>query len=829
MASENRSQGGILLQTFGSLKESSDEEFKKIEEAINEGDDDMLDRIRDWLRDNSVKTVNENQATALHLAASSFRIEVAKLLLEHGADPNMVDDEQKTVLHYLCALPSKNNITAFFKLLLDQKKIDHFNPIDTENLTPLHFAAENGHLEVVNELLEKGADMKARDDIGDTPVHKAADAGQTKIVEVFFEKDADCVVLPGYNDETPLHKAVFDGHIETVKLILGYKPNVNARSTNDETPLHFVAFGGSIEIAQILLNEGAEVNPLSNKYTKSPFHKAAYFGQAKLAIFLLENKADVSNAAFRDIISEGYETIAKAVIENDQWPLALRGRYKHRGKYTTALRELIVKMPDVALQVLDHCIVETPDCYDRKGPDYYVVYNYEFLDDVPEEEVKIERREPWKKKTYGCSYDEIRRRDSEPPLTQDLSHPAFSKHPLQIMVDQKELDLLKHPVVGSLFHYKWKRFGIIGYVVNLLTYVVFLSLLTAFALLVPNPQSPQCACTNNTVPTENGTLVNCPYTTAELKAFLIVSSAIVLLLAVARLFFETIQFITKRLSYLTDWINWVEVIQYVTTIIFVVVYSTDNFCVLNWQWQIGVISIFLGWINLISKLPFVGIYVLKISMTTLKMLLLTMLLIMSFGIPFFMVFFDVNAIRSPFSDVPRSLLKVMTMTTGELDYDTIFHLDPSGGSDGADKIRFPPISIILWIIFIILMPIILTNMLTSLAVCGTDEVRKEAKLKKIQLQVEQALSMEELVVAFQKWFKCCLPKGWKRAKTSQRLSPNLESSTIKQLGFLLWEGDLGERYDDIQAITRVLSLPENANKEVLDEADALNEKMETTL
>ena len=141
-------------------------------------------------------------------------------------------------------------------------------------------------------------------------------------------------------------------------------------------------------------------------------------------------------------------------------------------------------------------------------------------------------------------------------------------------------------------------------------------------------------------------------TTAELKAFLIVSSAIVLLLAVARLFFETIQFITKRLSYLTDWINWVEIIQYVTTIIFVVVYSTDNFCVLNWQWQIGVISIFLGWINLIlfvSKLPFVGIYVLifiKISMTFLKMLLLTILLIVSFGIPFFMVFFDVNAIVS---------------------------------------------------------------------------------------------------------------------------------------------------------------------------------------
>ncbi len=54
------------------------------------------------------------------------------------------------------------------------------NAIDDEKLTPLHFAAENGHLEVVNELLKMEADMKARDDIGDTPVHKAAEEGRTK-------------------------------------------------------------------------------------------------------------------------------------------------------------------------------------------------------------------------------------------------------------------------------------------------------------------------------------------------------------------------------------------------------------------------------------------------------------------------------------------------------------------------------------------------------------------------------------------------------------------------------------------------------------------------
>ena len=67
--------------------------------------------------------------------------------------------------------------------------------------------------------------------------------------------------------------------------------------------------------------------------------------------------------------------------------------------------------------------------------------------------------------------------------------------------------------------------------------------------------------------------------------------------------------------------------------------------------------------------------------------------------------------RSPFSDVPRSLLKTMTMTTGELDYDAIFRLNPAGGSDRLTEIKYPPISYLLWIVFLVLMPVILNNML----------------------------------------------------------------------------------------------------------------------
>lgn len=55
----------------------------------------------------------------------------------------------------------------------------------------------------------------------------------------------------------------------------------------------------------------------------------------------------------------------------------------------------------------------------------------------------------------------------------------------------------------------------------------------------------------------------------------------------------------------------------------------------------------------------------------------------------------------------------MTMTTGEFEYDAIFRQFP-GGSDSdsiTEEIPFPGVSFLIWIIFLILMPILLTNLL----------------------------------------------------------------------------------------------------------------------
>ena len=62
--------------------------------------------------------------------------------------------------------------------------------------------------------------------------------------------------------------------------------------------------------------------------------------------------------------------------------------------------------------------------------------------------------------------------------------------------------------------------------------------------------------------------------------------------------------------------------------------------------------------------------------------------------------------RNAFSHPGRALVKVMAMTIGELDYDTVFHQE-----EGEMEIAFPVVSFFLWIIFLVLMPLLLNNYL----------------------------------------------------------------------------------------------------------------------
>ena len=72
--------------------------------------------------------------------------------------------------------------------------------------------------------------------------------------------------------------------------------------------------------------------------------------------------------------------------------------------------------------------------------------------------------------------------------------------------------------------------------------------------------------------------------------------------------------------------------------------------------------------------------------------------------------------RSPFSTAGRSIVKTVSMCTGELEFDSIFHQEPSGERDDLSDVPFPPVSYLLWTAFIVFIPILLINMLVCVII-----------------------------------------------------------------------------------------------------------------
>ena len=93
--------------------------------------------------------------------------------------------------------------------------------------------------------------------------------------------------------------------------------------------------------------------------------------------------------------------------------------------------------------------------------------------------------------------------------------------------------------------------------------------------------------------------------------FIFAAAIIVIVFAVIRLGAEVFQFfqLLPTLEYVMDLVNWIEVILFICSILFAFVFFTPCHCPLEWQWQLGVVAVFLAWIDLIiflRKIPLTG-------------------------------------------------------------------------------------------------------------------------------------------------------------------------------------------------------------------------------
>lgn len=164
------------------------------------------------------------------------------------------------------------------------------NARDERGYTPLHELipwgkTENNRTEIASLLIEAGADVNARTEEGNTPLHLAAGRDSTEVAFLLIEAGADVNARESRYGKTPLHNAIF---FETITLLIEAGADVNAWSENGWTPLHWAATKGQTEIASRLIKAGADVNA-RDKEGNTPLHWAAYFDNTETAELLKQH------------------------------------------------------------------------------------------------------------------------------------------------------------------------------------------------------------------------------------------------------------------------------------------------------------------------------------------------------------------------------------------------------------------------------------------------------------------------------------------------------------------------------------------------------------
>jgi len=167
------------------------------------------------------------EETPLHLTS---RVDVARLLIEHGADA-----------------------TA-------QNK---------DGTTPLHRASERGDVDVARLLIEHGADATAQGMHGRTPLHRASERGDVDVARLLIEHGADAT-SQNKDGTTPLHWASERGHVDVARLLIEHGADATAQSKYGSTPLYLAFKRGYVDLARLLIEHGADAEAAyhrSNSYS----------------------------------------------------------------------------------------------------------------------------------------------------------------------------------------------------------------------------------------------------------------------------------------------------------------------------------------------------------------------------------------------------------------------------------------------------------------------------------------------------------------------------------------------------------------------------------
>ncbi|MDG3004835.1 ankyrin repeat domain-containing protein [Paludisphaera mucosa] len=263
------------------MNEASEESRPVAEwiEAARRGDVDfVVDRLG---RGMDVDARGRLNVTALMAAAGRGHVELIRILLDHGADPNLEDGKGHTAVTH-AAIGSRAR----------ERRGESLPPAEAEPLSLLLAAGGRcsfrdavwlGDVELARARLDEGADVDAGRGSYDGPMLMiAAGFGPLEMVDLLLSRGADVEAMDDLG-QRPLTRAAHCGRVEVVLRLLEYGANIDAVDWFGRSSLAYAALEGRRAVYDVLLSQGARRGPIDTLVVEDMSLFDQYDGHSLLA------------------------------------------------------------------------------------------------------------------------------------------------------------------------------------------------------------------------------------------------------------------------------------------------------------------------------------------------------------------------------------------------------------------------------------------------------------------------------------------------------------------------------------------------------------------
>ncbi|XP_038540091.1 ankyrin repeat domain-containing protein 6 isoform X4 [Canis aureus] len=185
--------------------------------------------------------------------------------------------------------------------------------------TPLHLAANKGHLSVVQILLKAGCDLDVQDDGDQTALHRATVVGNTEVIAALIQEG--CALDRQDKDgNTALHEASWHGFSQSAKLLVKAGANVLAKNKAGNTALHLACQNSHSQSTRVLLLGGSRAD-LKNNAGDTCLHVAARYNHLSIIKLLLSafcsvhEKNQAGDTALHVAAALNHKKVVKILLE----------------------------------------------------------------------------------------------------------------------------------------------------------------------------------------------------------------------------------------------------------------------------------------------------------------------------------------------------------------------------------------------------------------------------------------------------------------------------------------------------------------------------------